>query len=129
MGLRHRGDGVGQRRTPAGTVGRLRQCLFSPSLEYDCIHEPAVVHPMATLICALFAWSERESQRGQPIDGRRFLTAMSVGVDIAGLLGAATNSGLRFFRPATAGGFGAAAGLASLAGLEEPGVKDVLGLQ
>ncbi len=69
-------------------------------LEYDCIHEDAVVHPMATLLPALFAWSERSSQRGRPVDGRRFINAMAVGVDVAGLLGAATKTGMRFFRPA-----------------------------
>jgi 2-methylcitrate dehydratase PrpD len=84
---------------------------------------------MATLLSTLFAWAERASKRGAPVDGRQFLTAMSVGVDIAGLLGAATKSGLRFFRPATAGGFGAAAGLASLAGIDEARVRDALGLQ
>ncbi len=115
-------------RLPAPSAAFVNAYLVH-CLEYDCIHEPAVVHPMATLICALFAWSERASQRGRPVDGRRFLTAMSVGVDVAGLLGAATNAGMRFFRPATAGGFGAAAGLANLAGLDAPRVKDTLGLQ
>ncbi|MDB5558473.1 MAG: MmgE/PrpD [Enterovirga sp.] len=98
------------------------------SLEFDCIHERAIVHPMATLLAGLFAWSERAAGRGHPVDGRRFLCAMSVGVDVAGLLGSATQSGLRFFRPATAGGFGAAAALANLAGLDEAGVRNVLGL-
>jgi hypothetical protein len=64
------------------------------SLEFDCIHEAAVVHSIATLLSTLFAWSERASKRGAPVDGRRFLTAMSVGVDVAGFLGAATKSGL-----------------------------------
>ena len=119
------GSGV---RLPAPSAAFVNAYLVH-SLEYDCIHEGAVVHPMATLLCALFAWSERASQRGQPIDGRRFLTAVSVGVDIAGLIGAATKSGLRFFRPATAGGFGAAAGLANIAGFDEARVKNALGLQ
>jgi len=115
-------------RLPAPSASFVNAYLVH-CLEFDCIHELAVVHPMATLICALFAWSERASLRGRPVDGRRFLTAMSLGVDVAGLLGAATKSGLRFFRPATAGGFGAAAGLASLAGFDAPRVKDTLGLQ
>jgi len=115
-------------RLPAPSAAFVNAYLIH-SLEYDCIHEGAVVHPMATLLSALFAWSERASKRGAPVDGRRFLTAMSVGVDVAGLLGIATKSGLRFFRPATAGGFGAAAGLASIAGFDEQRVKDALGLQ
>jgi 2-methylcitrate dehydratase PrpD len=62
------------------------------------------------------------------VDGSRFLTAMSVGVDTAGLIGSATKSGLRFFRPATAGGFGAAAALASVAGFDEDRCIDALGI-
>ena len=115
-------------RLPAPSAAYVNAYLVH-SLEYDCIHEAAVVHPMATLLSTLFAWSERASKSGAPVDGRRFLTAMSVGVDVAGLLGAATKSGLRFFRPATAGGFGAAAGLASVAGFDESRVRDTLGLQ
>lgn len=115
-------------RLPAPSAAFVNAYLVH-SLEYDCIHEAAVVHPMATLLSALFAWCERASKHGTPVDGRRFLTAMSVGVDIAGLLGAATKSGLRFFRPAIAGGFGAAAALASAAGFDETRVKDALGLQ
>jgi aconitate decarboxylase len=115
-------------RLPAPSAAFVNAYLVH-CLEYDCIHEPAVVHPMATLIGALFAWCERASLRGRPVDGRRFLTAMSVGVDVAGLMGGATKSGLTFFRPATAGGFGAAAGLASLAGFDAQRVKDTLGLQ
>jgi hypothetical protein len=73
------------------------------SLEFDCIHEAAVVHSIATLLSTLFAWSERASKHGAPVDGRRFLTAMSVGVDVAGLLGAATKSGLPALFPARYG--------------------------
>lgn len=95
-------------------------------LEYDCIHERAVMHPMATLLPALLAWCERAARRGIYIDGKRFLNAIAVGVDVSGLLGSSSTSGLRFFRPATAGGFGAAAAVASVAGLDEDQVRNVL---
>jgi aconitate decarboxylase len=114
-------------RLPAPSAAFANAYLIH-SLEFDCIHEAAVVHPMATLLAALLAWSEREAGRGRPVDGRQFLTAMVVGVDIAGLLGAATKSGLRFFRPATAGGFGAAAALASAARLDVDQVQATLGI-
>jgi 2-methylcitrate dehydratase PrpD len=96
-------------------------------LEFDCVHEGAVVHPMATLLSALLAWSEREAARGRPVDGKRLVTAMAVGVDVAGLLGVATDSPLRFFRPATAGGFGATAGIASLAGFDAATIRSAFG--
>lgn len=95
-------------------------------LEYDCIHERAVMHPMATLLPALLAWCERAAWNGRHIDGKRFLNAIVVGVDVSGLLGSAATSGLRFFRPATAGGFGATAAIASAAGLDEAQVRNAL---
>ncbi|HEX7076687.1 MAG TPA: MmgE/PrpD family protein [Hyphomicrobiaceae bacterium] len=97
-------------------------------LEYDCIHERAVMHPMATLLPALMAWCERAAQQGKPANGKRFLNAIAVGVDISGLIGSATKSGLRFFRPATAGGFGAAAAIASVAGWGDDQVRNTLAI-
>jgi len=80
--------------------------------EFDCVHEAAVVHPLATLVAVLLA----EIDRGPPCDGRRFLTALSVGVDVSVALGLAASSPLKFFRPATAGIFGCIAALAKLRG-------------
>ena len=117
---------LGGRRMSAGSAAIVNAYLIH-CLEFDCVHEGAVVHPMATLLSALFAWSERESMRGRPVDGRRFLAAMAVGVDVAALLGVATDSALRFFRPATAGGFGATAAIANLAGFDEDTTRSAFG--
>jgi len=97
-------------------------------LEYDCVHEGAVVHPMATVLSALMAHAERRSAAGRPVSGAEFLLAMAIGVDIATLLGVAAEGPVRFFRPATAGGFGATAAIARLEGLDRTGVKDALGI-
>jgi 2-methylcitrate dehydratase PrpD len=80
--------------------------------EFDCVHEPAVVHPLATLVAVLLA----EIDRSAPCDGRRFLTALCAGVDVSVALGLAATSPLKFFRPATAGIFGCIAALAKLRG-------------
>lgn len=96
-------------------------------LEYDCVHEGAVVHPMATVLSALMAYAERRSAQGNPVTGRDFLLALAIGVDVATFLGMAATGRIRFFRPATAGGMGAAAALARLEGLDATGVKDALG--
>lgn len=93
--------------------------------EYDCLHEAAVLHPMATLLPAALAWAEREGG----VTGRAFLTALAVGVDVAISLGLAARAGLRFFRPATAGGFGATAAVGRLAGLDEKDLAGAFGLQ
>ena len=96
-------------------------------LEFDCVHEGAVVHPMATIISAMIAHAERRAAAGRPVDGRTFLTALCAGVDVATLLGVAASGRLRFFRPATAGGLGAAAALARIEGMDAAGVTNVMG--
>jgi 2-methylcitrate dehydratase PrpD len=98
-------------------------------LEYDCVHEGAVLHPMATILSAVLAWAEREGARGRRIAGRDLIAALAVGVDVSTMLGLATRAPIRFFRPATAGGFGAAAAIARLAGMDVRGVLDTLGAQ
>lgn len=97
--------------------------------EFDCVHEPAVVHPLAVIGSALLAWAERETGRGERIDGRQLMTALALGVDIAASLGVACEGPTRFFRPANAGGFGAVAAIARLAGFGADRLKDAWGLQ
>lgn len=113
-------------RLTAGSAAIVNAYLIH-CLEFDCVHEGAVVHPMATLLSALFAWTERETAQGRPVDGRRFLAAMAVGVDVAALIGVATDSPVRFFRPATAGGFGAVAAISNLAGFDAATTRSALG--
>lgn len=91
--------------------------------EYDCVHEPAVLHPMATILAALLA----ELDRGKPVDGARFLTAIVAGVDVAVTLGLAATGPLTFFRPATAGIFGCIAAIASLRCMDRRTACDALG--
>ncbi len=80
------------------------------SQEFDCVHEPAVVHPLATIVATLFA----EVERSGPYTGEAVLTALVAGVDVSASLGVAASDPLRFFRPATAGIFGCVAALISL---------------
>lgn len=83
--------------------------------EYDCLHEGAVVHAMATTLPAALAAAEA---RGG-ISGRDLITAVAVGTDVAAGLGIASRSSFRFFRPATAGGFGAVAAAGRVLGLDQ----------
>ncbi len=93
--------------------------------EFDCVAELAVLHPMATLLPAAFAFAERQGG----VSGRDLLAAVAVGVDVSAWIGIASTQPLRFFRPATAGGFGAAAAVARLAGLDQDGIVRTFGLQ
>lgn len=90
--------------------------------EYDCVHEPAVLHPLATVLAALLA----EVERGAPVNGRDFLAAIVAGVDVAVTLGIAAGP-LSFFRPATAGIFGSVAAIASLRRINRAVALDAFG--
>lgn len=79
--------------------------------EFDCVHERAVVHPMAVILSAILADAE-----ARKLDGSTLLLAIALAVDVATVLGMSASRPMRFFRPGTAGCIGAAAGLARLRG-------------
>ena len=91
-------------------------------LEWDAVHEPAVVHALSVVTAALGASIDRMGG----CDPEEALTALAIGVDIAAGLGLAATSPLSFFRPATAGCIGAALAVARIERVER--VEDVLGL-
>ncbi len=92
-------------------------------LEWDAVHEPAVVHAMSVVTAAVHAVAHsRRRAREEAFE------AVVIGVEIACLLGVAATSPLKFFRPATAGLIGAALACARLAGLPQGRFGDVLGL-
>ena len=91
--------------------------------EYDAVHEPAVAHPMATVVAVLLA----EAARRGPVTGADFLAALVAGVDVVAALGVAVSSPLKFFRPATAGIFGCVAALARLRRLDAGTANDAMG--
>ncbi len=89
------------------------------ALEFDCVHEAAVLHPFTVVIPVLLAEAERRLAAGEvPLDGATFMAAAAAGVEMAASLGAAALSQIRFFRPATCGLFGATAALARARGLD-----------
>lgn len=83
------------------------------SQEYDCVHEAAVAHPMATVCAALLAEAGRA-----PAAGADFLAAVVAGIDVVATLGVSVKGPLKFFRPATAGIFGCVAALSRLRRVE-----------
>ena len=91
--------------------------------EFDCIHEKAVVHPMAVALPALMAVAERMGS----VSGREFVLALTLGVDIACHIGVAAQGRMRFFRPATAGAFGAVAAIGRLRGFNAETIRDAMG--
>jgi 2-methylcitrate dehydratase PrpD len=112
------------RRVPAPTAALVNGFQIHCQ-EFDCVHEAAVLHPLATLLPAVFAYAER----APGVSGRDLLVALAVGVDVSTTLGAASRSPLKFFRPATAGGFGATAAVGKLAGLSVEQIVHGFGIQ
>ncbi len=97
--------------------------------EFDCVHMPAVVHPMAVILSALIAASEqRANLDGQPVTGKALIAALNVAVDVATLLGISARGAMRFFRPSMCGALGAIAGVAHLYGADEALLHRALGL-
>ncbi|WP_199554235.1 MmgE/PrpD family protein [Sandaracinobacteroides hominis] len=107
-------------RLPAASAAFVNG-YFIHNQEYDCVHEPAVLHPMATLLAALLA----ETSRG-PVSGADFLSAIAAGADVSIGLGVGAGP-LSFFRPATAGIFGCVAGIARLRRLRRATALDAFG--
>ncbi len=119
----------------AGTQARLigtQQRLPAPAaafvngyrvhcLEWDAVHEVAVVHALSTVVAALGAAIDRKGG----CEPEAALIALAIGVDIASGLGLAADSPLSFFRPATAGVIGAAMAVARIDGVP---MDDMLGL-
>ncbi len=109
-------------RWPAPTAALINAFLIHCQ-EFDCVHEPAVVHPMAIIAACLLAHAD---MRG--CGGEELLTALVAGVDVAATLGVASRTQLKFFRPAQCGALGAAAALAKLNGLDAAGIRAALGV-
>lgn len=114
--------GTGE-RVPAPAAAFLNSWQIH-NQEWDCVHEPAVVHPMAVVLATLVAFAEA---RGG-IDGRRLITGVSVAVDVATGIGRAARNKLRFFRPAMCGALGATAGMANMLGLDAATARSALGI-
>lgn len=100
-------------RLPAGSAAMVNAQQMH-CLEFDSIHEGAVVHPMTVVLPVLSAFVQRAAAQGISYSGEDFLRAVTVGVDIAAGLGDATTTPLQFFRPGTAGSMGAVAALTAL---------------
>lgn len=92
--------------------------------EFDCVHEGAVAHVMSAVLPVALAGAERQGGVG----GKRLIEAVVLGVDVAASLGLAASGGLRFFRPATAGAFGATAALGKIVGLDAPALVNAFSI-
>lgn len=93
-------------------------------LEWDAVHEEAVVHALSVVTAAVLALSDRCG--GSEADA--LVDAVVTGVEIAAGLGLSASGPMRFFRPGTAGIIGAALAGARLLGLGPDRCEPLLGL-
>jgi len=93
------------------------------ALEWDGLHEHSVVIAMCASVAAMMAEAEQ-----RPVSGKAFATALMTAVEIAVMLGSASETAPKFFRPAVAGLMGAAMGIAKLRGFSREQALQTLGL-
>lgn len=110
-------------RLPASAAAMINAYQMH-NTEFDCVHEGAVVHAMTVPLVAAMA----EAERRGGVDGKLLITASVLGVDVAAHLGVASRSKLRFFRPATAGAFGAVAALGKIRGFDRETLINAFGI-
>ncbi|MBF2755184.1 MAG: MmgE/PrpD family protein [Gammaproteobacteria bacterium AqS3] len=104
----------GDVRLPA-PLAAMQNALQIHCQEFDCVHEEAVVHPMAVVLASAVGFAEAHPR---PVSGAELIDAVCTGVEVAAVLGMASSGPMRFFRPGTCGALGAAAAMAHLAGLD-----------
>lgn len=97
-------------------------------LEFDCVHEGGVLHPMSTLMAATMAEVDRQESLGKKINGEDLIEAIALGIDVSCSIATASNAPMRFFRPAITGGFGATTAISKLRGFDGPSLHNALGL-
>ena len=122
-------------RLPASAAAMVNAYQMHNS-EFDCVHEAAVVHAMTVpLACAMAEAERTDAISGTDavsgtgaVEGKSLITASVLGVDVAAHLGVASREKLRFFRPATAGAFGAVAALGKLRGFDRETLVNAFGI-
>ena len=94
------------------------------ALDLDDTHDEAVIHANISVLPAAMAVAEKMGG----IDGKAFLTAVALGVDVACRIALADRSPLRWILSATCGVFGSAAAAAKVMGLNEEKTLHALGI-
>ncbi len=113
-------------RVPAASAA-LANGAMAHALDFEDAFDRVPGHPNASLIPALIALGQAEAA----VDGKRLLTALAFGSDLACRMALALRRPMEagnWYPPPMLGGFGAAAGAAKLLGLGAVGIRNALSL-
>jgi aconitate decarboxylase len=110
-------------RVPAPHAAWVHSAMLH-SLEYDAIHEGAIVHPLTAVFPAALAAAEA---RGA-VSGQEFIAALALSVELTCRIGLAAQTAMTFYRGATCGGFGATLAAAKLWRLDAETTQHALGI-
>lgn len=117
--------GSGVASTPQGAA--LANGALAHAVDFEDAFDRAPGHPNASLVPALLALAQAEG----PVDGKRLLTAIAVGGDLACRMALALQRPMEdggWYPPPIVAAYGAAAGAACLLGLDARQVRDALSL-
>lgn len=117
--------GTAERVQPLGAA--LANGALAHAVDYEDAFDRAPAHPNASLVPVLLALAQAEGA----VDGRRFLTALAVGGDVACRIALSLRQPMEqggWYPPPIVAAFGAVAGAANLLGLTAEQVKDALSL-
>ncbi|MFB0610701.1 MmgE/PrpD family protein [Aurantiacibacter poecillastricola] len=118
---------LGTPYTAPATAAALANGAFAHALDFEDAFELSPGHPNASLVPALLALAQTQG----PVEGRRFLTALAVGGDMACRLALALDQPMEqggWYPPPILAGFGAVAGCANLLQLDAEAVRDAFSL-
>jgi 2-methylcitrate dehydratase PrpD len=110
-------------RFPAPWAAMINSFMMH-NLEFDCVHDPAVIHPFTTALPTALAVAEA---RGG-VCGQTLLTAVTVGVDMSTRIGMSSRARMSFFRPGACGAFGAVAAACKVAGCNLDTTNHAMGI-
>jgi 2-methylcitrate dehydratase PrpD len=115
-------------KVPAPNAGQVNATM-AHALDFDDVHEDAIMHPGVVTIPAALAMSEYVGG----VSGREFITAVAVGTDFICRLGLATRPGESIhqygWHLTTLFGYMTAAAVAGrLLGMDETGISDAIGI-
>jgi 2-methylcitrate dehydratase PrpD len=115
-------------KVPAPNAAQVNATM-AHSLDFDDVHEDAIMHPGVVAIPTALAMSEYVGG----VSGKEFLTAVAVGTDFICRLGLATRPGESIhqygWHLTTLFGYMTAAGIAArLLGLDEAGITNAIGI-